>query len=86
MSTSTMGTDSMIPVSVSFDKYDTRIRPIPSWVSTVIEVSVGIHRYPLIFLLINFFFKKNFLIYLYFGTNNNFFLITKTLQLLNILT
>jgi len=49
-----MDTDSMIPVSAPFDKYDTRARPIPSGVPTIrvpagIEVSIGIHGHPWIF-------------------------------------
>jgi len=45
-----MGTDSMIPVPAPLDKYDTRVRPVPSWVPTMrvsvgIEVSMGIHGY-----------------------------------------
>jgi len=77
----------MIPVSAPLDKYDTSVRPIPSWVPTMrvpagIEVSMGANEF--IFILI--FFKKNFLIYIFFVTNNNFFLIDKTLQLLNIHT
>jgi len=43
----------MIPIP-PFDKYDIRVRPIPSWVPTMwvpagIEVSIGIHGYPWIF-------------------------------------
>jgi len=77
-----MGTDSMIFVPASFDKYDTHARPVSSWVPTmrvpaVIEVSMGTHGFFNYFI----FFKKNFLIYLFFGTNNNLFLINKTLQL-----
>jgi len=41
----------MISVSVPLDKYDTRVRPVPSWVPTMrvpvgIEVSMGIRGYP----------------------------------------
>jgi len=50
----------MISVPAPLDKYDTRVRPVPSWVPIMrvparIEVSM------------------DFLIYLFFGTNNNFF-------------
>jgi len=43
----THGTDIKIPVSAPLDKYDTRARPVPSWVPTIrvpagIEVSMGI--------------------------------------------
>jgi len=46
-----MGTDSMIFVPAPLDRYDTRVRPVPSWVPTMqvpvgIEVSMGIHGYP----------------------------------------
>jgi hypothetical protein len=49
-----MGTDSMISMPLSLDKYDTRVRPVPSWVPTMrvpvgIEVSMGIHGHPWIF-------------------------------------
>jgi len=40
----------MIPVPAPLDKYDTRARPIPSWVPTIrvpvgIEVSMGTHEF-----------------------------------------
>ena len=43
-----MGTDNMIPVPAPLDKYDTRARPVSSWVLTIrvpvgIEVSMGTH-------------------------------------------
>ena len=43
-----MGTDNMIPVPAPLDKYDTRARPLSSWVPTIripvgIEVSMGTH-------------------------------------------
>jgi hypothetical protein len=49
-----MDMDSMIPVPVPLDKYDTHARPVPSWVPIMwvpvdIEVSMGIHWYPWIF-------------------------------------
>jgi len=40
-----MGTDSMIPVPVPLDKYDTRFFPVPSWVPAGIEVSMGTHEF-----------------------------------------
>ena len=45
-----MGTNSMILVPDPFDKYDTRGRPVPSWVPTMrvpagIEVSMGTHGF-----------------------------------------
>ena len=41
----------MILIPAPFDKYDTRVRRVPSWVPTMrvpagIEVSMGIHGYP----------------------------------------
>jgi hypothetical protein len=36
-----MGTNSMIPVPVPLDKYDTRARLVPSWVPTM-RVPTGI--------------------------------------------
>ena len=55
-----MGTDSMIPVPAPLDKFDTRARPVPSWVPTMrvpvgIKVSMGIHGYPWSFEFIYFF-------------------------------
>lgn len=46
-----MGTNSMILVPALLDKYDTRVRPVSLWVSTMqvpmgIEGSMGIHGYP----------------------------------------
>jgi len=40
----------MIPVPAPLDKYDTRARPVPSWVPTMgipagIEVSMGTHGF-----------------------------------------
>jgi len=54
-----MGANSMILISASLAKYDTRARRVPSWVPTMrvpagIEVSIGIHRYPWIFEFIYF--------------------------------
>jgi len=53
----------MIPVSAPWDKYDTRVRPVSSWISTMrvpagIEVSMGIHGYTHEFLNFFFFFYK----------------------------
>jgi len=74
-----MGTNIMIPVPAPLDKYDTRVRPVPSWVPTIripadIEVYMGIHGYPWIFEFI------------YFLVQIITFLIIKKLQLLNIHT
>jgi len=50
-----MGTNSMIPVPAPLDKYDTRVRPVPSWVPTMripvgIEVSMGTHGFFILFI------------------------------------
>ena len=68
----------MILVPTPLDKYDNRVLPIPLWVSIIrvpagIEVSMGIRGYPWLF---DYF----------FCAKNNFSLITKKLQLINIHT
>jgi len=66
----------MISVPAPLDKYDICARPVPLWVPTMrvpagIDVSMGTHGFLNLFI---------------FCTNNNFFLITEKLQLLNIHT
>jgi len=65
-----MGTNSMIHVPAPLDKFDTRAISVSSWVPNM-WVSMGTH---------------GFLNLCFFFTNNNFFLNTKKLQLLNIHT
>jgi len=45
-----MGMDNMIHVPAPLDKYDTHVRPVPSWVPTMrvptdIDVSMGTHSF-----------------------------------------
>jgi len=40
-----MGMDSMKPVPALLDKYDTRTRPVPSWVPAGFELSMGTHGF-----------------------------------------
>jgi hypothetical protein len=51
-----MGTDSMILVPAPLDKYDTHVRPVPSWVPTIripvgIEVFMDTHEFLNLFIL-----------------------------------